>query len=78
MITLTFHYFLETETQWGQGQWHDHDVPSWKTEFNLCQNTKDADVVDPEIQDPEQIELQENLLASNSDIHHLPRHLKVM
>jgi hypothetical protein len=53
-------------------------VPSWKTEFNLCQNTKDTDVVDPEIQDPEQIELQENLVASNSDIHQFPHHLKVM
>ena len=40
----------------------------WKTEFNLCQNisTKDADVVDPEIQDPEQIELQENLVVSTN------------
>lgn len=55
-------------------------MPSWKTEFNLCQNisTKDADVVDPEIQDPEQIELQENLVASNSDIHQLPPRVKVM
>ena len=65
-------------TQWGQGQWHDHDVPSWKTEFNSCQNTKGADVVDPEIQDPEQIELQENLIASNSDIHQLPPRVKIM
>ena len=56
-------------------------MPSWKTEFNLCQNistTKDADVVDPEIQDPEQIELQENLVASNSDIHHLPPCVRIM
>ena len=57
-------------------------MPSWKTEFNLCQNIctkgKDANVVDPEIQDPEQIELQENLVASNSDIHHLPPRVKIM
>ena len=53
-------------------------MPSWKTEFNLCQNTKDADVFDPEFQDPEQIELQENLVASNSDIHHLPPCVRIM
>ena len=55
-------------------------MPSWKTEFNLCKNisTKGADVVDPEIEDPEQIELQENLVAANSDIHHLPPCVNIM
>ena len=55
-------------------------MPSWKTEFNPCRNisSKDADFVDPEIQDPEQIELQENLVASKSDIHALPPRVKIM
>lgn len=55
-------------------------MPSWKTEFNRCQNNsaKGAHVDDPEIEDPEQIELQENLVASNSDIHHLPPGVKFM
>ena len=48
-----FYQFSENEAQWGKGQWHDHEVPSWtdelKAEFKNC-CTKDSKDLNIEMQ----------------------------
>ena len=33
--TTYFSKFSGSESQWGKGKWHDHDLPSWKLKEEL-------------------------------------------
>ena len=49
----------EFEAKWGQGHWHDHDLPSWKDELKSewnqfkrkkCQTNENSSNTDIEVQ----------------------------
>lgn len=46
----------EVEAKWGQGHWHDHDLPSWKDELKSewnqfkCQKTSSQNTANTEIE----------------------------
>ena len=42
-IILFHKYFLGIESQWGKGQWHDHDLPTSKDELkNMLSDVKEG------------------------------------
>ena len=53
--TTYFSKFSGSESQWGKGKWHDHDLPSWKLKeelkntFRCNQETDEGNVTNDSI-----------------------------